>query len=141
MKVFKNAYPTDLVPEVDLCDLFHVEGLVHEGRHVQVSPGREHLPAPVSLEPLLGVQIRLEHPLVEQHVSHGLGYDHVHLLGKLDLLDLARYDPDDVLDLVGLDQLLGVLGDAGTLDGVDLRVFFKVWVKRGVFSRYLNAHL
>ena len=32
-----------LVPEVDLVELLHVEGLVCEGSHVQVPPGGKHL--------------------------------------------------------------------------------------------------
>ena len=32
-----------LVPEVDLVELLHVQGLVSEGGHMQVAPGEEHL--------------------------------------------------------------------------------------------------
>lgn len=80
MKVF-------LVPEVDLVDLLHIECFICEGCHMKVTPGGEHLS--VWLEPLLSMQIGLQHSLIEQHVSHGLGNDDVDLLWQIDLLDLS----------------------------------------------------
>ena len=41
------------------------------------APAGEHS-AP-GFQELLSVQERLQHPLVEQHVAHRLGYDYVHL--------------------------------------------------------------
>ncbi len=99
-----------LVPEVDLVDLLHVERLVREGRHVQVSPRGEHPSA--RLEPLLGVKVRLQHPLVEQHVAHGLRDDDINLFRQLNLLDLAGDDLDDGAHAIGADQGLGVFGNA-----------------------------
>ena len=72
------------------------------------------------LQPLLGMQVGLEHPLVEQHVAHRLRDDHVHLFRQLDLLDLARDDLDDAVQLVGADQHFCVLGNAGPFDRVHL---------------------
>ena len=120
-----------LVPEVDLVDLLHVEGLVGEGGNVEVASGREH--ATAGLEPLLGVEVSLEHALVQKHVTerrkncyrlekkahrkcsspHWFRDDHVDLLWQLDLLNLSRNDLDDVADLVGSHQGIGVLGNAG----------------------------
>merc|ERR1719220_1939381 len=70
-----------LVPKVNLVKLFHVQGFISEGCNVEISPAGEHS-AP-GFQKLLCVQERLQHPLVEQHVAHRLGYDYVHQLGRV----------------------------------------------------------
>ena len=64
-------------------------------------------------EPLLGVQIRLQHALVVKHIAHGLGDDHVHLLCDVYLLDLPGDHLDDMLKVVGRYQTLGGRGRDG----------------------------
>ena len=58
-----NSVEVILVPEVDLVNLFHVQRFVGERRDVQVSPGGEHLS--LWLHPLLGVEVGLQHALIQ----------------------------------------------------------------------------
>ena len=82
-----------VVSVTHLVKLFHVQGFISEGCNVEISPEKYQLiilkvlssraPAGEHSAPgfqeLLSVQERLQHPLVEQHVAHRLGYDYVHL--------------------------------------------------------------
>ena len=61
-----------------------------------------------------------QHSLVEQHVPHGLGDDHVHLLRQLNLLNLAIKKLDHVINFVGSDQHAGVDSYAARLYSVHL---------------------
>ena len=54
------------------------------------------------LEPLLGVEKRLEHAFVEEHVTHRLRDDDVDHLRQLYFLHLPRYHDDTVEHLVRL---------------------------------------
>ena len=86
-----------VVSVTHLVKLFHVQGFIGEGCNVEISPEKDqlkiffkvlssHAPAGEHSAPrfqeLLSVQERLQHPLVEQHVAHRLGYDDVHLNKK-----------------------------------------------------------
>lgn len=53
---------------------------------------------------LLGVEVALQHALVEEHVAHGLRDDDVHLLGERHLLYLAGDDHNAVHQVVALHQ-------------------------------------
>jgi len=87
-----------LIPEVHLVVLLHVQSLISKGSQVEVTSRGKHFPT--RLEELLGVEECLQHPLVEQHVAHGLGDDHIHLFRNLYLLDLSADHLDDVVHLV-----------------------------------------
>lgn len=54
----------------------------------------------------LGVEVTLQHALVEEHVAHGLRDDDVDLLGQRDLLHLPRDDHDPLRQVVALHQNL-----------------------------------
>jgi hypothetical protein len=71
------------IPKVSLAELFQIEPLITKGGGVEDALGGKHVP--VRLEPLLGMEVGLQHALVEQHVTHWLRNDDVHLLGYLDL--------------------------------------------------------
>lgn len=46
----------------------------------------------IGFEELLGMQVALQHALIEQHVAHGLRDDDVNLLRQRHLLHLPRDD-------------------------------------------------
>ena len=71
------------IPKVGFAELFQIERLIAEGGSVQDPFGGEHVPP--WLEPLLGMEVGLQHAFVEQHVTHGFRDDHIDLLWNLDL--------------------------------------------------------
>jgi len=89
---------------------------------VPLSPPPSHrsptLLLTVGLEELLGVQVALQHALVEQHVAHGLRDDDVHLLGERHLLHLPRDDDHAIPQAVAVHQHLrgGAQRYAGTIN-------------------------
>ena len=71
------------LPKVGFAELFQIEPLITEGGSVQDPFGGEHVPP--WLEPLFGMEVRLQHAFVEQHVAHRFRDDHVNLLWNLHL--------------------------------------------------------
>ena len=72
----------------------------------------QSVPLTVGFEPLLGVQVALQHALIVEHVTHGLRDDDVHLLRDRHLLHLTRHHADLTRQLVMLHQHLSK--DKGT---------------------------
>lgn len=77
-----------VLPERRLGHLFVPKRVVGEGAGVDRARGGHHEAAGPQ-EALAGHHIGLKHALVDQEEAHGLRYDHVHLLGQLDLLHLT----------------------------------------------------
>ena len=83
-----QSIPSHHSPKVGFAELLQIESLIIEGGHVQYPLGGEHV-APL-LQPLLGMQVCLQHPLIEQHVAHRLRDYHVHLLRDINLKKLKQ---------------------------------------------------
>lgn len=91
--------------------------LACERCHVQIAACRKH--SSIRLQPLAGMQIRLQHPFVVEHVAHRLRNDHVHLLRQINLLDLPGDHVYFVAQSVGGHHLLGVLRHITGLHRID----------------------
>ena len=53
-----------------------------------------------------GVNVGFEHPFVEQHVTHGLRYNDVNLLGNVYLFDASGYNLNASFQVVVFNQSL-----------------------------------
>ncbi len=108
-----------VVPEGGLREHIVVERVITEHTAVQATNSWHHQTGRLH-KLLAGDDVGLQHSLVDEHESHGLGDDDVDLLRQFDVLDFAQDDGDLVSHVVVLDDPLGVSGHAGGLDGVDL---------------------
>lgn len=93
----------------------------NQGRPKEAPVGAPLVPGPVPAgtlttrpQVLLGVEVALEHALIEEHVAHGLRDNDIHLLRERDLFYLPGDDHDAVGEVVTLHQDLWVGGPEGS---------------------------